>query len=679
VPAVTAAVVLALAFSPTRAQEDEPRESGLIEETGARLVQIDATLTGPAEVLDSLTSEDFRLKVGLKWVTEFEVDKLCHDAPELDLAEVAEMDDEEILVRPRLAISFVFYFDQPHLTQTGRGRAMHLARELVDKLIVDGNRGMIVSGADKIKSYGDLTGDPITLLKAINTLEEDRDQWDTYASLEYRRLLDIMEEMPQTGSGTAGRVDLHRALNLARLYYSEELWRAERDNRRFSMVLGRIAGLDGPKVVIYFADNMRTRAGMHYLDLFGAAQKGRIIQEFGADGFDVNRYSSVSGSTLGALTTFDQVVDKASAYGIRLYTVQAEGLVMAGDQNVPTTNRVRDAQDTLRDFALETGGTAFLNGVRATKIAQQISNDLECLYIVSFDPEGFDHDRSLAVKLFVDQPEVKVKVRGRVVVQSESSRLTSELLAAYANPGAGEADVPVRATVIPTGYDDGIFHALVQVRLPGSQVPAATWDLGASVVSRGDARDTSGRLTVSAPDAPVILQTTMEFRPGPFEVVAVAHNITTDVVTSRQLEGEWPRPNAELASVGPIAVVQKTRGAILKNGKVRKSGIVAYAEDEPVDPEIAARLVATVCKSSDQKGKLRVSRVLLGQSEVSFPDLMIDLGKDQCALIQDVIPAGTMTSGVFRYQVRVLDRNDELAVAERKFAAWDGVPLETPL
>ena len=83
--------------------------------------------------------------------------------------------------------------------------------------------------------------------------------------------------------------------------------------------------------------------------------------------------------------------------------------------------------------------------------------------------------------------------------------------------------------------------------------------------------------------------------------------------------------------------------------------------------------------SGDQKGKLRVSRVLLGQSEVSFPDLTVDLGKDQCALIQDVIPARTMTSGSFRYQVRVLHHGDELAVAERRFAAWDGTPLETPL
>ena len=53
-----ALAIVTLAFTPLThlplpAQEsDEPRKSGLIERTGARLVQIDATLTGPEEVLD---------------------------------------------------------------------------------------------------------------------------------------------------------------------------------------------------------------------------------------------------------------------------------------------------------------------------------------------------------------------------------------------------------------------------------------------------------------------------------------------------------------------------------------------------------------------------------------------------------------------------------------------------
>ncbi len=659
---------------PAQAQEkDEPRKSGLVERTGARLVQLDATLTGPEEVLDSLTREDFYLRVGLKQVREFTVDRVCAGAPELDLEALAELDEESIPARPRTAVTFVFYFDQPHLTMNGRARAMDIVRDLIDELIVDGNRGMIVSSADRIETFAELTDDPVALLAAMDVLENDRDQWDLYAAQEVYRLTEITQELRGAGGGSSMRADRYRALNLARLYYADELWRAERDNRRFSMMLGRISGLEGPKAVVYLADNMRIRAGMHYLELFGQLEQGRVLEEFGTT--SGTEFSQVSGAGLGALTTFDMVVDQASAYGIRLYTVQAEGLVMAGSVNVPTTTRVRDAQDTLRDFALETGGTAFLNGVKSSKIAAKIRKDLSCLFLISFDPEGRAEDRSLAVKLRVDHPDVKVQVRGRVVIQSESTKVTSELLAAFANPGIGDADVPIRPSIIPTGYEDGVFHALVQVTVPSSQVPAATWDIGASIVSRGKVTDASGRLTVSNPDAPVIMQTTMEFRPGPFEVVAVAHNITTDVVTSQQLAGEWPRPNAELASVGPIAVLQRTHGAILKNSKVRKSAIVAFADEEPIDPAIAARLVAPVCKSSDQKGKLKVERFLYGQSEVSFPVMSVDLGKDQCALIQDVIPASTMTSGSFRYEIRILHRGEELARADRKFVAWDGTPL----
>ena len=84
---------------------------------------------------------------------------------------------------------------------------------------------------------------------------------------------------------------------------------------------------------------------------------------------------------------------------------------------------------------------------------------------------------------------------------------------------------------------------MVQLAAPGSPFPDSTWEMGASLVSRGEVRaDTSSQLSVGPPGVPVVMETEMSFRPGPFELVMVAHDTKTDQVSSTKLEGEWPDP-----------------------------------------------------------------------------------------------------------------------------------------
>lgn len=654
--------------------EEAPRPSSLVERTGTRLVQLDVTLSGPSKALEGLTRKDFVVKVGGHPLEKFEVDRECREAQpgttEVSAGSVTPEAEPQATLRPT---TFLFYFDQPHLTMAGRQQAIDLVRELVPKLVTGGNQGMIVSNGESVETLADVTTDPDKLLAALDALVNDRDQWDLYAQREESRVREVLDMLGigSTATSIGKQGDYTHAMNLAKQYYREELWHAERDLRRFSMVLARLAATPPPKAVIYLADNMRSNAGEHYLDLFGEFARNEVAEE------DMQAERASAGPGLGALTSFDQVVDEASAHGVRLYTVEAEGMKSA-TQGAPTTVRFRQAQDTLADLALETGGAAFLNGVRASKIAERIEEDLACLYMISFNPAGLPEDKPLRVVVEVDRPKVKAQTRGRIVIQSESAALTSRLLAAFAAPESTRSPVPVRPTIIPTGYENGSFTALVQVAVPGSDLPASTWDLGASVISHGEVREASGRLTVSTADAPVILQHQMSFKPGPFEIVAVAHDVTTDLVTSQHLDGEWPRPNAEPAAVGPIAVLQPASAAIRRDDQTKTSGAVAYAEEEPVWVDRPTALVAVLCKSSDVKGRLRIERQLVGETAVDFPPEETDLGKDGCALIQDLVPRATMTPGAFHYRIRVVDGDQQLASGERRFFAWDGHKPDEP-
>ena len=662
---------LALAWlgATTPGQEaDEPKELGIVERTGRRLGQLDVTVRGPDEVIASLGASDFEIVVGGRFIEEFLVDPLCSPpAPEVRApVDVVEPPTAPVppparqVAAPAVRTTYLFYLDMHHLTMAGRQNALDISRELIDDLLGDGARAMIVSAGKETVTFAQLTDDRGELQAAVDRLEADRDQWDPFPYQEEQRIAEVLKALRD-------EEDTTRAVGLARRYQREERWRTEKALRLFSIALGRLADLDPPKAVIYFADTMRSRAGRHYLSFFSRRQ---------------GEESALAPGTLMAANPFDRAVEEAAAHGIRLYTVEAQGMVADSAGGLGRTNRgnvpqpdasrqrIRDAQDSLVGFALETGGRAFLLGVPAKKIARRIRADLACLYLISFDVRDLPEDRALAVIVRVKRPKVEAQVRGQLVLPSESRRRTTRLLAAFTGMEPDAADARVSGTIIPTGFSDGRYSALVQLAVPASPLPGLQWELGASLVSRGAVRaDTAGQISVPGADVPVIYEAVMTFKPGPYELVIVARESTTDQIATSSLEGSWPDPNGEMATVGPFAAMQPARGAFSRDGALSPSGALAVGETGAARAERPTALVGLVCRGRGRKKPLQVERTLIGKTSADFRPMELDLGSERCAQIRDLIPAGTMTPGDFVYEVRVLDGDEELAAARLEFTA----------
>jgi hypothetical protein len=431
--------------------------------------------------------------------------------------------------------------------------------------------------------------------------------------------------------------------------------------------------MDPPKALIYFADTLRSNPGEHYLSFFGKSvrQIDSTLLVMDAD-------------ILSGRIPFDHVVNEASAQGIRIYTVQAEGLVTEHDRvmlnpwalnlakNVPNPSRVRsaDAKRSLQDLAGETGGHAFLHGVRAPKIAERIREDSSCVYLASFDPAGFAEDAPLRVSVRVDHPEVELRVRGRLVLQSESTRLTSRLLRAFGSPDSIPDPFAVTLGLVPTGFENGAYRALLQVSVPGTPLQGATWDLGASIVSERRVRDkASGRIRVGGPGVAVVLEQEVDLKPGAYEVVGVAHESATGLIVSNETEIEWPAPTGSRITVTPIALLQPSLGAFLRDGETRLHGSLTRDPSEAVRSDRPTALVALVCHGRRHRGPLRVERTLTGRSEQGFEALTLDLEQDRCAQLRDLLPADSLRPGYHRYEVRVFEEAQERAAASRGFYA----------
>jgi len=665
-------------------QGDEPSanplspENPLVERAKAELAQLDVTVRGDPDLTAALRPEHLRVWIGHRHVEEFLLDSLCSPA-HLPKGETHQSEEEAI--RSTRPASIVFYFDQLQLTGGGRDRALALARELMPQLVTGGNQAMIASNAEEFRIVVPFTKNVGELLEALRKLESDTTQRHEAAGAEAEQVAKVHREIREQDTARkfllrslGGDPELKHLLaesssgqieSLVRRYQVQELQRADKSFQRLSLFLAGLSNAESPKAVFYFADTLRANAGEHYFRYVPETSQGRaILSDARATG---ERYAGGSPmAASGAFTAedgFDQAVFQAAAMGVRLYTVQAEGLV-------PTEIRVQDAQSALKGLALETGGEAFLNSVSGERMAARFHDDLSCMYLLSFDPEGFPEDEALPVRVRPTVKNVQVQTRGRLVIQSEEARRTSRRLAALLDPRATKGTLLIRASLVPLGFDNGLYGALLQVSVRGAVSPGSTLDLEAALVGRGRVRgEATAQVGVDKQEVSIVLEHELEFPPDNMEVVALVYDQRADELSAWQGQEQWPDPSGGAATVGPIALLQPEAGAFLRDGEVKTSGSRALAQDDAVLLDRPVAAVGLVCRGKRTRHTLRVERRVEGDSTAEFEPIELDLRDERCAQVRDLIPMGTLGPGYFMYEIKVLVRGKQIAQHERSFLA----------
>ena len=297
-----------------------------------------------------------------------------------------------------------------------------------------------------------------------------------------------------------------------------------------------------------------------------------------------------------------------------------------------------------------------------------MERDLSCVFLISFDPTGLPNNKPLAVKVRINKPGVEWHARGVIVLQTESERLKSRLLAAYLGD-ADDAALTLRLALIPLGYEDGDFKALLQVVAPQSGLPGSKWDVGASVVSQSTVREgTSSRIEVDGQTAfPLLFQREIAIPARPAKVVAVAYENVSGEILSGRLEVSWPDPDKTRAVISPVAVVQPGKGLFVGEDGAKVPEFVAYGSDESVALDRPTALMSLVCLAKRKKGSLVVERKLEGAETVEFPPIALKRKRERCAQVTDMIREGTLSEGYFRYELSVADNGELLAQRDHVF------------
>jgi hypothetical protein len=618
-----------------------PRPTGLTETVEKRLVQLDVAVEGDPAAIRAITAKDFALYVGEREVQGLIVDRLCGDEPAPNVSttddQVAPSPQPSVVPPvPRSRATFVFYFDQPHLTMAGRELSLETTRDLISRLVVNGAQASIVSSGRRLETIVPMTGDRKRLLAGLERLRNDPRQFESYAMTEDGRAAEAAREAKPP-----------ECIPLARTYAREEWAEARRSTQRLGITVGNLTEVSAPKALVFFGDNLRQAAGLHYLQLVCPDSPEELSARM----------------VPSASAEFDAVINEALARGVHFFTVQAEGLLVY--RPGWDTKRHRQAQDALVSLAAETGGDAFLGGASNKYIANRIETLTSCRLLLSFPPGDLPRDTPLAVTLELYVPKVKIQTQGRIVVLSPASIERGRLLTAFVDSGSFD-DGSLRALLIPRGGDGKTWKTSVQLRLSPTGLPDNSAELGASIVRRDTVTDHfASSIATKSGSRAIVLEKTLDFAPGEFSVVAVAKDAKRGDIGSTRLDADWPSPAKSQAAIAPIAVLQTGAAAMSKDGAVSSSGSLAKDIDEMLDPSASVSLAAVVCRGTKTKAPVVVERRLEDGLPNEFFAVTIEATGDPCVQTVDVVKAGRLRPGVVDYRVTARI-GDEIVAQERR-------------
>jgi len=244
-----------------------------------------------------------------------------------------------------------------------------------------------------------------------------------------------------------------------------------------------------------------------------------------------------------------------------------------------------------------------------------------------------------------------------VQIPTRTEQLTRRLLGEFFT-ARSVSELGVETGLVPLTFEDGKYVGLLQVQVPASQWDGAVWDLGASLVSESRVKaEASGRISLQGGTAPVVLERTVSFDPGSYELVAVAREGREDAVSSTRQGSLWPDPkSAEVAAVSPISTLQPARAVFARQGQTRRGGS-ALRGPLQLQAGVETAFVSVVCRGATKRS-LVIDRGLGGENAHSFAPIYLR-SEDQCIQVRDVIPGDYLGAGQFRYTIDVTEQDRE--------------------
>lgn len=473
--ALLMAALVAATPASAAAPQDEPEDSlaSFGEQVTVDVVNVEVWVTDRAgEPVTGLSAEDFALLadgegIEIRYFAELGSEGEAGGA--VPAAGQTPPPSEDDLLR------VVLYVDEWNLRPEDRSRALADLREFLARELRPGEEVMVVlhNGA-AITIAQDLTADRDELARSLDRVERRATQGINLDS-ERRQSL---REIERSYRSVEEAVEANALLDLDpcvdawpemegayRSYAAGVAGHAQVSASALASLVQTLAGLPGSKIVLYVGNGLPDQPATDVIEYLRQLCPHRQTE--------INFF--VSDYDLNAL--YDQVIERANANRVTLYTVEADAPAQAVDSE-PTDARFRisaqavalregSLESGLTRLADETGGRAILDAADFTPALAGISRDLRHYYSLGFDPPfedaGATHRLEVRLK---GKPGYRVRHRTSFQEKPVEERMMERVQAVA---GLAHERNPLEARVESgEGFpaDDGLVNVAIRLWMP---------------------------------------------------------------------------------------------------------------------------------------------------------------------------------------------------------------------
>lgn len=356
-------------------------------------------------------------------------------------ADVAVVGD--LVAEERPGLSLYFYVDNDNLSPFNRGRVLEGALEFVRTRLGPRDRAAVVFNEGGPKTAQGLTENREEVVSALQRLR-DKPGGRSIANAErLQAIVDVQrtaQEVRALANSTRMRPSLEQkieamaqsALNEVRSFEQTERLATRNATRGMRAMVTAMSGLPGRKALVYVSDGLPNTPGQAAYRAF--EQSFRDVPFVRNQLNDVRMYRTAEGSEQGV---FDEVVTSAAAAGVAVFTIDARGLVAPGhaesmgDPSASWSEEVRNYQEPLQRIAVETGGSAFVNGNDFRAGLDQFARELDSYYLLGYPLPGPRRKPLHTVEVeLVNRRGCRLSYRQRFVERSLPALVEDRVLAA---------------------------------------------------------------------------------------------------------------------------------------------------------------------------------------------------------------------------------------------------------
>ena len=371
------------------------------------------------------------------------------------------------------------YFDQLFSGVIGRKQLIEDLRTFVELRRVPPSKVLILSQGEHLRIEANFGSSRAELEAALDRLKtttpEGARTWaDERAAL--RRLQAKWERVAALGNTAPGQDPCDffagEAFREVQLHIQTSRARIQQTLEHLENTASFLAGLPGPKTLIYTSDGLATSPGSDLLSFVKHLCPARAVER------RIDHLEGLNGA-------FRRLSRHANANRVTIYSIQASGLRQMTSLTGADQKAVRGTIRALRRYdsesriqrrggllflAKETGGRAVVNRNAFIEELEQIAEDMTGYYSLAYAPlhggDGFEHRIEVQVRGKGLRVRHRPGYRDKSLDQRMVERLESTL---YLNLMANPLGVRLGAGVVKKG-PEGRFTVPLYVRVPVERV-----------------------------------------------------------------------------------------------------------------------------------------------------------------------------------------------------------------